>query len=245
MDSNIYIIVVIIVVVVTSLITVLNNTYIFKRDIVDITKKNKDNIEHFTNKKLESCNMEEINSYFSSDDVKNIKLPKSQNISLNPKPIEYKDDIEGPLIRYKKVSMENVEQIIEDISGYCYVSTITQELTHMNEVYQKVIDDLDKSRIKLNAEYINSPIYIIVCKDIPTKIYGELNIDLGVNKYNTTIYIIYSKYYSDCQNNYKILEQKNNDKYTSFTKYMKNLKSTGNCDMYILNSKNKMFYNLV
>lgn len=246
MNPNVYIITVVIVIVLISLLTVYNNTYIFKRDIQDIanniqnfnfTKFFFNNVETFqnSNNAIDGCEL--------SNDMKNITLPKHDN-TINPKPIAYKDDIEGPLIHYKKIQRDNIDCIIDDVSQYCYVSHYQQNITHMNEVYQKIIDDIDKACIKLNVPYISGIVYIIICKDDNKEIIGEINVDVGANSYDTDIYIIYTNYIAADENNFKIIQQKNDDIYKKGKQYIEGIESSGKCDMYIVNPKNKMFYNL-
>lgn len=249
MNSNVYVITVIIIIVLISLITVFNNTYIFKRDILNVINDvNSFNLTKYLFSTIESFenndDTTDENSCSFSKDIKNIHLPKYNSVN-NPMPIAYKDDIEGPLTHYKNISRKDIETVIEDISEFCYVSHYQQNISHMNEIYQKVVDDIDKSCIKLNTSVIQGPIYIIIVKEDNKEIFGEINIDVGANTYRTELYIIYSLYKFDNDNDYKIISQKNQESYQKFNEYIKNLDSDGKCDMYIINSKNKMFYNLV
>lgn len=219
MSVNFYSILVILSVFIISLITILYNTYVFKRDIEDIKQ-----IETFTN------------------------ATKKELLSVHPvtypNPDDYKEDDTQPLTKFRYIKKSAIENLETDLSEMFYVSCIQFYSLSLNDIHQKIADDLNKTAIKTRGEFVLGPVYSIVYKT-NSDCYSDDLIDVGTNKQLTTIYILYPQYY-DVDG--KILQYKNKTGSANFKKYFDQIIATNMSNdlavIYKLNNKNKLFHNL-
>jgi hypothetical protein len=219
MSANFYLILVILSVFILSLITILYNTYIFKRDIEDVKQ-----IETFAN----TAKNETLSTH-------QVTYPKSN---------DYKEDDTQPLVKFRYIKHSTIENLETDLSEMFYVSCIQFYSISLNDIHQKIADDLNKTAIKTHGEFVSGPVYSIVSKD-NTDCYSDDLIDVGSNKQLTTVYVLYPQYYNV---DGKILQYKNKTGSANFKKYFDQKIATNMSNdlevIYKLNNKNKLFYNL-
>lgn len=101
-----------------------------------------------------------------------------------------------------------------------------------NDIYQKIIEDLQECLQRICKEYIDGPVYILIYQDIDNE--PEKEKQIGINKLLTRLYILYPSY--QLYDN-KIL--KNNKGILQFKKYFKS--QVGEGSVYSVNSNHKLF----
>lgn len=217
MSGNIYIIIAIFCVLILSLVTILYNTYIFKKDIQGTQQ-----IEMFQNMDF-----------------------KPTHSVIHPKPDAYKDDDTQPLKKYRYIKQSAIENLQHDLPELFYTTYLQFYSVSINDIHQKIADDINKVALKTRGQFIEGPVYTIVCKD-NKDCYSDDLIDVGTKQQLTTIYILYPRYYSDDDG--KIMTYANKQGMTQFKSYFDKIIASDMLGdlaiVYQLNKQNKLFHNL-
>ena len=224
MSGNIYTIFAIFIILILSLGTILYNTHIFKQDI-----------EGFQG--FQGFNQIEM--------FQNIEH-KSTHPVIYPQTDTYKEDDSMPLKKYHYIKESAVHNLEHDLPELFFTTYLQFYSMSINDIHQKIADDLNKVALKSKGEFVEGPVYVIVCKD-NKDCYSDDLIDVGTKEKLTSIYILYPRYYSD--DNGKIIAYPNKKGMSEFKSYFDNIVTTdmlgNNAIVYQLNNKNKLFYNLM
>ena len=173
-SKNIYLILAICVIIVISIIIIANNTYMLLNNIEEFTNNNID-INICKNSK---CN--KVKSYNEIDKLQNLQTKKY------------------PLELCGCISLPFSYDLLEQLNTICYTSYQEFYSLSIENIYQKIIEDLNKTYISSGAE-LNDPIYTIIYQEeacdtvelftqmliIYPKLYSEDKIK--IRKYNTSI----------------------------------------------------------
>lgn len=219
MSSNVYIIIAIFSILILSLITILYNTYAFKKDIEGVRQ-----IEMFQNMDF-----------------------KPTHPVVYPQPDAYKEDDSQPLKKYRYIKRSAIQNLENDLPELFYTTYTQFYSMSVNDIHQKIADDLNKMAMKTSEEFIQGPVYAIVntdVTDIGKDIYSDDIVDVGTKEELTTIFIIYPRYHSD--DNGKIIANKQG--MSQFKSYFDTIITTDLLGdlaiVYQLNKQNKLFHNL-
>lgn len=143
------------------------------------------------------------------------------------------------------------DDIYEKIQNICYVSSFEYDAVSKNDLYQKIINDLNITALKIRRQFIENPVYVIICKD--QQFDKQTDISIGTTHVPTKVLILYSSYYIlEDNESLKLLQYtrgegatKINDFFNKNAVLDKNMSlDKKSCIIYTLNNKNKVFNNL-
>jgi hypothetical protein len=232
-SNNVYVILIICFVVIASGIIIVYNTHMLIRDV-----------DEFTNCNTGICSTHKAN-------VAKCTKPHGDASYLN-KFHNFNDIKEKhPLKLYGCTKTPFSDKLLEKLEQICYVSYQDFYSVSIYNVYEKIVDDVNKTKIRLSDEIIADPIYAIVYQ------YDNCLDEDDQNKF-TKIIMVYPMYklgnvgnVSDTtdSNLVKVHASDQQKQQDAVRKYVDiNIKTTTkgcNGIVYLLNKNHKMFYDIL
>ena len=181
--------------------------------------------------------MEYFKNYTTCKTKKKCNIEKPMGHSYSSKFHDFKHTKEKhPLHLYGFITESYSDEFLYKLQDICYTTYQEFNATSTFVIYEKIADDISKTKARISCELINDPIYTILfqdddCLDTETKFVRLL--------------VIYPKYKSSESG--LIYPDTTSDRLSLFLKtYVKN-KNTSNSKGTIctLNKNHKMYYNLI
>ena len=217
--GNRHIMLLILSILIICILVILYNTYFL----------NSASKEHFTNYKTTFEQYEGGEDFHSNKDMNHF-------FNYN----QYKD-VKGlwPLNTYGCIKSNNVGDVEDDIKNMFYISVSEFYSLSVNDIFQKIAEDLDITKIKINTEKIENPVYVIVYQAPFLRFNDEEivarndsinnfkpsfnqkinNVTIGEKKLYTKIIVMYPNYKSDTENSSRILKHNDNTGFKRFKQY--------------------------
>lgn len=168
--------------------------------------------------------------YYTYTYKTNIEFFENHMSSFVPKTSIKQGTKETPLIPIGFLKSDD----IQSFSSRMYVSNQTFASISTNDIYQKIIDDLNKTKININEEFITGPIFIIVCK--------EKYDATQVTHVTTHLHIMYPSYKFKDDDSIKLIKNGNVVARSYFEDKISDIHSS--CVLYEVNKFHKLFNNI-
>jgi hypothetical protein len=179
--------------------------------------------------------MEYFKNYTTCKTKKKCNIEKPMGHSYSSKFHDFKHTKEKhPLHLYGFITESYSDEFLYKLQDICYTTYQEFNATSTFVIYEKIADDISKTKTKISCELINDPIYTIIfqdddCLDAETKFVRLL--------------VIYPKYKSSESG--MIYANTTTDRLSLFFRtYVKN-KNTSRGTICTLNKNHKMYYNLI
>jgi hypothetical protein len=188
--------------------------------------------DHFTNFRTTFEQYEKGEDFHANKDMKHF-------FNYN----NYKD-VKGlwPLNTYGCIKTNGVENVEDDIENMFYISVSEFYSLSVNDIFQKIAEDLDITKIKINTEMIENPVYVIVYQapflrfndeeivarndsinNFKPSFNQKINdVTIGEKKLYTKIIVMYPNYKSDTENSSRIIKQNGDTGFQKFKQYFNN-----------------------
>jgi hypothetical protein len=129
----------------------------------------------------------------------------------------------------------NVFPLPDKITDMYYTTYQEFDSTSIYNVYDKIVDDLSKTKLNITEELIDGSIYVVI--------YQDENTDENDQMTHTKLFIIYTKYNTNHMNKI-VKKQVESDNKTIDSFVVKNMHSCKGT-VYLLNKNNRLFVNLL
>lgn len=129
----------------------------------------------------------------------------------------------------------NAFPLPDKITDMYYTTYQEFDSTSIYNVYDKIVDDLSKTKLNITEELIDGSIYVII--------YQDENNDETDQMTHTKLFIIYTKYNTNHMNKI-VKKQAESDNKTIDSFVVKNMHSCKGT-VYLLNKNNRLFVNLL
>ena len=191
-------------------------------------------------------NIESFENYSSKQST--ISVVPAHDIS---KSISFvNSDTKEPLQELGYLKKHLSDDVYEKIQKMCYVSSFEYDSVSTNDLFQKIENDLNVTALQLRREFIENPVYIIICKD--QQFDKQTEILIGTTQVPTKVLILYASYYVLDDESLKLAQYQRGEGIASVKEFFnknavldKNLsQGKKSCIIYTLNNKNKIFNNL-
>jgi hypothetical protein len=227
-SNNVYIILVICLVVLISGIIIVYNTHMLVKDVDEFSNCTSGmcHIRHTQGEKCTKPSGESshLNKFHNFNDIKE----------------------KHPLKLYGCIKAPFSEDLLTKLEDVCYVSYQDFHSVSIYNVYEKIVDDVNKTKIRLNDELVLDPVYAIVYQDDDCLVEGTDEDD----QYKfTKIIMVYPMYRLNDVSIDKVNKSDQQIQQDAIQKYVdKNVKNTTkgcNRIVYLLNKNHKMFYDIL
>lgn len=182
-----------------------------------------DHLEIMYNNSLENYKKgQDFNNY-------NVKINYNDNIRM----YDVKKDF--PLITYGCIQSKLSDNLFEDLKKYFYISSYEFYSLSIDDIYEKIISDLNSTIVKLKQDKLDEPVFIVIYQapylyfnneqviarhDISNNLKSSYeqdinNVKIGMKKLFTKLFIIYPKY------NIELKKYTNNEGIKKFHEYLK------------------------
>lgn len=136
------------------------------------------------------------------------------------------------LIKYSSINIDvsdnhKLQILFNNLSELFYIKVIDTHINNINDLINKINENIQETITKTNKQYLNDNIYI--------SIYPNINFNKIDNTIFTKIIIIYPNYY---EKNNKLIYNNNMQK---FNQYFKENNFGGNITIYKIDKNNKIF----
>lgn len=161
------------------------------------------------------------------------------------------NDTKEPLHMLGYLKKQLSDDVYEQIQNTCYVSSFQYDSVSVNDLYQNIENNLNITALQIRREFIENPVYVIICKD--QQFDRPTEISIGSTLVPTKVLILYSSYYTlDDDESLKIAKYKKEEGIAKIKDFFsknavldKNISTDKkSCIIYELNNKNKIFNNL-
>lgn len=174
--------------------------------------------------------------------------PIGNNVAKTSKYYNFKDNSDKhPLQLLGYTNNVLFEKQLCKLSNLCYISYQEFNITSSYNLYNKLLDDLNKTKTKVSDDLLLDPIYAVIFQDDSEYIQCLIDEDDNTNRL-LKFYIIYPRYYD--LDNGKFIKSKQETVQTVMKSVatlipLNNIADTSKGTVYKLNKSHKMFYDLL
>jgi hypothetical protein len=137
----------------------------------------------------------------------------------------------NPLTFYGCMKLDFTSDLLYKLQNMCRVSLVEFRSLSTESIYEKLLDDLYKTKLQTAEDLLKGPIYVIVYEP------NECDVSLT----NTRMLIVYSKYtFHSNHNVFKLQEFLNQHVDIDTCKNM-----TAKASVYTLNKNNRLYHKLI
>ena len=219
-SDNIYIVIVICVVVFSSVMIILYNTNMLIKDVQEFTNCNSGLCLKAKSAKTAPVSPEPDNTYLS-------KFHDFQDIKEK-----------HPLKLYGCIKVPFSQDLLSEVAKVCYTSYHEFYSGSLYNIYEKIADDVNRTKLRIKEELVQDPIYAIIYQD------DDCSDD---DRKFTQIILMYPMY--KCVESDLASEhiEKSPNSLKNFYKLLNKYVDKTNCKgtIYVLNKHHKLFYDVI
>jgi hypothetical protein len=224
-SGNIYVVIVICTIVIMSAIIIVYNTHMLMRDV-----------DEFTNCNAGYCS---ISRQSEKQPATASVLPEGNHLGKFHDFTDIKE--KHPLKLYGCINVPFSDELVTKLEHYCYISHQEFYSASIYNIYDKIAEDVHRTKGRVKTELVLDPIYAIIYQD------DNCFADDEQQKL-TKIIVIYPMY--ELGDNGAFKENKTGVKHchSFFDKYVdKALSNLQKCQgtVYLLNRNHKLFYDVI
>lgn len=164
-----------------------------------------------------------------------------------------KENMKDALHMLGYLKTQITDDTFEEIQKICHISSFEYDSVSKNDLYQRIADNLNVTSLQIRDEFIENPVYVIICKDQSTDTSSDVLI--GTVQVSNKVLILHPSYYvNDIDESLKLSKYKNGEGLTKlkgfFSKNVilehnesKKCSDKNTCIIYKINHKSKIFNN--